>query len=51
MLTQFTNQSNKNLNYYDYNIVGKLKAGKINKGQAAYKILFSYILPMMLMGI
>ena len=50
MLTQFTNQSNKNLNYYDYNIVGKLKAGKINKGQAAYKILFSYILPMMLMG-
>ena len=50
MLTQFTNQSNKNLNYYDYNIVGKLKAGKITKGQAAYKVLFSYVLPMMLMG-
>ena len=30
--------------------MGKLKAGKITKGQAAYKILFSYILPMMLMG-
>ena len=50
MLTQFTNQTNKNINYYDYNIIGKLKAGKISKGQAAYKVLFSYILPMMLMG-
>lgn len=50
MLTQFQNQVNKNINYFDYDIIGKYKAGKIGAGTAAYRVLFAYVLPAMLMG-
>jgi len=50
VLTQFQNQVNKNLNYYDYDIVGKYRAGKIGAGTAAYRALFAYVLPAMMLG-
>ena len=50
LMTQFQNQVNKNFNYFAYDIIGKKMTGKISGEQAAYKVLFSYILPAMLLG-
>jgi len=50
LFTMFQNQTNKNLNYFDYDIKYKLQMGKITPGKAAYKVLFSYVLPAMMLG-
>ena len=50
MFTLFQNMSNKVVNYVDYDIVGKLKYGTTTPGNAAQKLLFSVILPALLLG-
>jgi hypothetical protein len=50
LFTMFQNQTNKNLNYFDYEIRYKLQTGKITPQKAAYKVLFSYVLPAMMLG-
>jgi len=48
LFTMFQNQTNKNLNYFDYDIRYKLQTGKITPAKAAYKVLFSYVMPAMM---
>jgi len=50
LMTQFQNQLSKNLNYFDYDIIGKYRVGEITGGKAAYRTLFAYILPAMVLG-
>lgn len=50
MFTQFQTQVAKNVNYIDYDIVSKLKRGKITPLQASQKFLFSVVLPAMILG-
>jgi len=50
LFTMFQNQINNNYNYFAHDIIGKTRAGKITLGQAAYKTLFAYVLPAMLLG-
>lgn len=50
MFTLFQNMSNKVVNYVDYDIVGKLRYGTTLPGTAAQKLLFSVVLPALLLG-
>lgn len=50
MFTLFQNMSNKVVNYVDYDIVGKLRYGTTAPGNAAQKLLFSVVLPALLLG-
>lgn len=50
MFTLFQNMSNKVVNYVDYDIVGKLRYGTTTPGNAAQKLLFSVVLPALLLG-
>ncbi len=50
LLTTFQNQVNQNYNFWTHDIAGSLKAGKISKKTAAYRVMFSYVVPAMLFG-
>ena len=50
MFTMFQNQVNNNYNYFKHDIIGKVKTGQITKANAAYRVLFAYILPAMVLG-
>ena len=49
-LTMFQNQINNNFNYYTHDIIGKAIAGKLTPEQVAHRVLWSYILPALVMG-
>jgi len=49
MFTMFQNQVNNNYNYFKHDIIGKVKSGQITPGTAAYRTLFTYILPAMVL--
>ena len=50
MFTLFQNMSNKVVNYVDYDIVGKLRYGTTTPVDASQKLLFSVVLPALLLG-
>jgi len=50
-LSTFQNQVNNNLNFWAHDILGELKAGKITPQMAAYRVLFSYVLPAQMFGV
>ena len=50
LLSTFQNQPNNNFNFWGHDIGGMLMAGKISKKMAAYRILFSNVLPAMMFG-
>lgn len=50
LLTTFQNQVNQNYNFWTHDIVGELKAGKISKKVAAYRVMFSNVIPALLFG-
>jgi hypothetical protein len=50
LLTTFQNQVNNNANFYVYDILGAKKAGEITNTEAAYRVMFSYVLPAVLFG-
>ena len=50
ILSAFQNQVNNNLNFWVNDIGIALKKGRINKTQAAYRIMMSYVLPAMAFG-
>jgi len=50
LLTTFQNQVNQNYNFWTHDIAGSLKAGKISKKTAAYRVMFSYVMPALLFG-
>lgn len=49
MFTMFQNQVNNNYNYFKHDIIGKVKSGQITPGTAAYRTLFTYLLPAMVL--
>jgi hypothetical protein len=51
LLTTFQNQVNNNANFYMYDILGAKKAGDISNTEAAYRVMFSYVLPAVAFGI
>jgi hypothetical protein len=50
LLTTFQNQVNQNYNFWTHDIAGELKAGKISKKTAAYRVMFSHVIPALLFG-
>jgi len=50
LFSTFQNQVNNNYNFWTHDIVGELKAGKISKKTAAYRVMFSYVIPALLFG-
>jgi len=44
------NQRNQNWQFLRHDILGEYRAGKISKGMAMYRFLFSQILPSMILG-
>ena len=50
LLTTFQNQINNNGNFYVHDIIQATKKGEINLRMAAYRTMFSYILPAILYG-
>ncbi len=50
LLTTFQNQVNQNYNFWTHDIIGESKAGKISKKTAAYRVMFSYVMPALLFG-
>lgn len=51
LMTTFENQINQNYNFWAHDIAGEYKAKKIGLPMLGYRILMSYILPAMIMGI
>jgi hypothetical protein len=51
LITTFMNEPNNALNFWGHDIAGALKAGKITKSMAAYKILFSLVIPALVFGL
>jgi hypothetical protein len=49
-LTTFMNQRNQNWQFLRHDILGEYRAGKVGKGMAMYRFLFSQILPSMMLG-
>ena len=49
-LTTFMNQRNQNWQFLRHDILGEYGAGKVGKGMAMYRFLFSQILPSMMLG-
>lgn len=49
-LTMFTNQLNQYWNYHIFDIYGKAKAGQISKSKALIKILETFIIPALVIG-
>ena len=49
MFTMFQNQVNNNYNYFKHDIIGKVKSGQITPGTAAYRTMFTYLLPAMVL--
>jgi hypothetical protein len=50
LLTTFQNQINQNYNFWTHDIAGELKAGKISKKTAGYRVMFSSVIPALLFG-
>ncbi len=50
ILTTFANQTNQNYDFWTHDIIGSLKAGKISKKTATYRVMFSYVIPALLFG-
>jgi len=50
MFTMFQNQVNNNYNYFKHDIIGKVRSGQITPYNAAYRTLFAYLLPAMVLG-
>ena len=50
MFSAFQNQVNNNYGFWTHDIVGELRAGKISKKIAAYRVMFSYVIPALLFG-
>jgi hypothetical protein len=50
MFSTFQNQINQNLNYWRDDIIGARGRGEIGSAMVAYRVLFSLLLPAMLMG-
>ncbi len=50
LFSTFQNQVNNNYNFWTHDIIGELKAGKISKRTAAYRVMFSYVIPALLFG-
>ncbi|KKN54249.1 hypothetical protein LCGC14_0594310 [marine sediment metagenome] len=50
LLSTFQNQVNNNYNFWTHDIIGELKAGKTSKKVAAYRVMFSYVIPALLFG-
>ena len=51
LFTTFENQINQNYNYWAHDIIGAKKADKISSATVAYRVLMSYVIPAMLMGV
>jgi hypothetical protein len=50
LLTTFENDNNQNYNYWRHDVFGQYKTGKIGVGGVSYRILMSYVIPALLMG-
>ncbi|GAG72150.1 unnamed protein product [marine sediment metagenome] len=50
LFNMFQNQINKNFNYINHDIFGKLKHGKISPYTAAHRLLFGWFVPSVLLG-
>lgn len=50
LLTTFENDNNQNYNYWRHDVFGQYKTGKIGVGGLSYRILMSYVIPALLMG-
>jgi hypothetical protein len=51
LLSTFQRQVSNNWNLWAHDIIGMRKAGKISKKMAAWRILFSYIIPSQIFGL
>lgn len=50
LLTTFQNQINQNYNFWAHDTIGAYKAGKIGAGVLAHRVLFSYMVPAVVIG-
>jgi len=51
MLSTFENQVNNNLQFWTHDVLGEYRAGKITPQMAAYRVLFSHVMPSQLFGL
>lgn len=50
IITTFENQVNNQFNFYAHDIIGARRRGDISNTEVAYRVMFSHILPAILMG-
>jgi len=50
LFSTFMNQINQNLNYWKFDILEEAKAGKLSAAEVSYKVMMSYIIPALLIG-
>ena len=51
LLTTFQNQINQNFNFWRHDIIGARKRGEISRSNVAYRVLMSYFMPALAIGL